>query len=118
MAPQNEGEELYLDKRAVEREDVTFSRRTKMDKELYCRDVGQDCDFLACGKTEEEALRKLGQHVLAVHGVSGFSKEFYPKAQLAIREGFCDYGDAEETLSEDCSACYEACYACDDECCF
>ena len=89
-----------------------------MDKELYCRDVGQDCEFLACGKTEEEALRKLGQHVLAIHGVKGFSKEFYNKARSAIREGYCDYGDAEETISEDCSACYESCYACDEECCF
>ena len=89
-----------------------------MDKELYCRDVGQDCEFLACGKTEEEALNKLGQHVLAIHGVKGFSKEFYNQAQSAIREGYCDYGDAEEPISGDCSACYESCSACDEECCF
>ena len=73
-----------------------------MDKELYCRDVGQDCEFLACGKTEEEALNKLGQHVLAIHGVKGFSKEFYNKAQSAIREGSCDEADAEETSSRLC----------------
>jgi predicted small metal-binding protein len=45
------------------------------DKELHCRDIGLDCDFLACAKTEEEALSKLGQHVLAIHGIEGFSKE-------------------------------------------
>jgi predicted small metal-binding protein len=93
-------------------------RIQQMDKELYCRDVGRDCEFLACGKTGEEALRKLGQHVLAIHGAKGFSKEFYNKARSAIREGYCDYGDAEETISEDCSACYESCDACDEECCF
>jgi predicted small metal-binding protein len=91
--------------------------RAVMDKELYCRDIGLDCDFLACGKTEEEALSKLGQHVLAMHGIDGFSKEFYNKARSGIREGYCDYGDAEEMISEDCSACYEACFDCADECC-
>ncbi len=44
-----------------------------MVKELYCKDIGMDCDFLACGKTEEEALSKLGQHVLATHGIEGFA---------------------------------------------
>ena len=63
-----------------------------MDKELYCRDTGLDCDFLACGRTEEEALSKLGQHVLAIHGIQGFSKEFYNKARSAIHVGYCDYG--------------------------
>ncbi len=87
------------------------------DKELYCKDMGLQCDFLACGKTEEEAFSKLGQHVQAIHGIEGFSKDFYNKARSAIREGFCDYGDAEETISEECSACYEACYDCSDECC-
>jgi predicted small metal-binding protein len=90
---------------------------TQKDKELYCRDIGLDCDFLACGKTEEEALSKLGQHVLAIHGIEGFSKEFYNKSRSAIHEGYCDYGDAEEMVSEECSACYESCYDCVDECC-
>ncbi len=100
-----------------ERSPPTFLRRTEMDKELYCRDVGLKCEFLACGKTEEEALRKLGQHVLAIHGVKGFSKEFYDKARSAIREGYCDCGDAEETISEDCNACYESYFDCDEVCC-
>jgi predicted small metal-binding protein len=83
------------------------------DKEIYCRDIGMDCDLMVCGKTEVEALNKLGQHVLAIHGIEGFSKEFYIKARSAIREGTCDYGDTEDTISEECSACYD--YA--DECC-
>jgi len=88
-----------------------------MDKELRCRDLGLDCDFSGCGKTEEEALRKLGQHVLAIHGIEGFSKEFHNKARSAVHEGYCNYGDAEEMISEDCSAFYESCYDCADECC-
>ena len=88
-----------------------------MDKELYCKDVGLDCEFLACGKTEEEALNTLGQHVLAIHGVKGFSKEFYRKAQSAIREGSCDKRDAAEMDSEDWSACGGSYFDCDEACC-
>ena len=47
------------------------------DKEIYCRDIGMDCDLMVCGRTEVEALNKLGQHVLAIHGIEGFSKESY-----------------------------------------
>jgi predicted small metal-binding protein len=88
-----------------------------MDKELYCKDLGLQCDFLACGETDEEALDKLGQHMLAIHGIERFSKEFDEKARAAIREGHCDYGAAEEMISEECSACYESCFDCVDECC-
>jgi predicted small metal-binding protein len=88
-----------------------------MDKELCCRDIGIDCDLMVCAKTEDEVLAKAGQHVQAMHGIEGFSKEFYNKARSAIREGHCDYGDAEEMISEDCSACYESCFDCADECC-
>jgi len=88
-----------------------------MDKELYCRDIGLDCDLMVCGKTEDEVLSKAGQHVLAVHGIEGFSKEFYNKARSAIREGSCDQGDAEEMIPEECNACYESCSDFADECC-
>ena len=84
------------------------------DKELYCKDIGMKCDFLACGMTDEEALSKLGQHVLATHGIEGFSKEFYNKARSAIREGYCP-GDAEQTTSEGYSWDYEAYFDCADK---
>lgn len=87
------------------------------DKELYCKDVGLQCDFLVCGKTEEEVLNKLGQHVLAIHGIEGFSKEFYNNARSAIRDGYCNYGDAGESIFEECGDCCEACFDCVDECC-
>ena len=88
-----------------------------MDKELYCKDIGLDCDLMVCGKIEDEVLSKAGQHVLAVHGIEGFSKEFYNKARSTIREGSCDHGDAEEMIPEECSACYESCSDFADECC-
>ena len=88
-----------------------------MDKKLYCRDIGMNCDLMVCGKTEEEVITKAGQHVLAMHGIEGFSKEFYHKAQSAVREGNCDDGDAEEMVSEDCGICDESYFNCADECC-
>jgi len=88
-----------------------------MDKELRYRDMGIDCDLMVCGKTEDEVLNKAGQHVLAVHGIEGFSKEVYNKARSAIHEGYCDYGDTEEMISEECSECYSTCFDCADECC-
>ena len=88
-----------------------------MDKKLYCRDLGLDCDFLACAKTEEEVLSKAGQHVLAIHSIKGFLKDSYNKAQTAIREGHCDHGDTEETVSEECGECYEGRSDCAEECC-
>ncbi len=62
-----------------------------MDKELRCRDIGLECDCVVCGKTDEEVITKAGQHVLAIHGIEGFSKEFYDKARSAVLEGCCDY---------------------------
>jgi predicted small metal-binding protein len=79
--------------------------------------LGVDCDFLACGKTEDEVLSNLGQHVLAMHGIEGFSKEFYNRARSAIRGGHCGHGDAEEVISEDYGESYESCLACSDERC-
>ncbi len=87
------------------------------DKEWYCRDMGSDCDFMACGKTDEEVIRKAGTHVQAAHGTDGSSADFYEKAGPLIREGYCDYGDAEEMVSDECSECYEECFECVDECC-
>ncbi len=88
-----------------------------MEKELYCRDLGLDCELMVCGKTEDEVLSKAGQHILAVHGTEGFSKEFYNKARAAIREGSCDRGEAEEMIGEECSGSYESCFDAPDECC-
>jgi predicted small metal-binding protein len=87
------------------------------DKELFCRDMGLNCDLMFCGKTEEEVLRKASEHAQAIHGIQGFSQDLYDKARAAIREGYCDYGKTEEKVSEECSECYESCAECDDECC-
>ena len=86
-----------------------------MDKILRCKDTGFDCEFEACGHTEEELFKKAGDHARTVHDADGAS--FMEKARAAMYEGHCDYADSEETISDECSACYEECAICADECC-
>ena len=57
-----------------------------MEKRLSCRDVGADCDFVACGKTEEEIFQKASEHARSDHNMSEIPKDFYDKARSAIRD--------------------------------
>ena len=57
-----------------------------MEKRLSCRDVGVDCDFVACAKTEDEIFEKAKEHAKKEHNMSEIPKELYDKARLAIRE--------------------------------
>ncbi len=57
-----------------------------MEKKLSCRDVGVDCDFFACGKTEEEIFQKAAEHARTDHNMSEIPKELQDKARLAIRD--------------------------------
>ena len=57
-----------------------------MEKRLSCRDVGADCDFVACGKSEEEIFQKAAAHAKAEHHVDEIPKDLYEKARSAIRD--------------------------------
>ncbi len=57
-----------------------------MKKSLSCKDVGSDCDFVVCAKTEEEIFEKAKQHAKDVHNMSEIPKELYDKARSAIRD--------------------------------
>jgi predicted small metal-binding protein len=39
------------------------------EKEVRCRDVGADCDYVIQGKTEEEIFRKASEHAKAAHNM-------------------------------------------------
>ncbi len=88
-----------------------------MDKILKCNEIGTDCDFVACGKTEDEAITKAATHSWKAHNPAGTAAEFEETARAATYDDYCDYGDTEEMISDECSECYEACYECADECC-
>jgi predicted small metal-binding protein len=57
-----------------------------MEKRLSCKDVGTDCDFVACGKTEEEIFQKAAEHAKAEHNMNEIPKELHEKARAAIRD--------------------------------
>lgn len=57
-----------------------------MMKSLSCRDVGADCDFVVCGKTEDEIFEKAKDHGQKEHGMNEIPKDLYDKARSAIRE--------------------------------
>jgi predicted small metal-binding protein len=57
----------------------------KMEKRLSCRDMGADCDFVACGKTVEEVMQKASEHARTDHNMNEIPKELQDKARSAIR---------------------------------
>jgi len=57
-----------------------------MEKRLSCRDAGVGCDFFACGKTEDEVMRKAADRARTSHNMSEIPKEVHDKARSAIRD--------------------------------
>lgn len=57
-----------------------------MNKSISCRDMGTDCDFVACGKTEEEVLRIGAEHARTHRNMTELSKELQDKGRSAIRD--------------------------------
>lgn len=75
-----------------------------MDKKLDLRQIGLDCSYSVCGRTEQEVMQKAGEHIQAVHAMKGFSKDFYEQVKAAIHEGTCQGETSnEEMLCEACS---------------
>jgi len=58
----------------------------EMEKRLSCKDVGSDCDFVACGKTEDEIFAKTREHARTEHNMNEIPKDLYDKVRSAIRE--------------------------------
>jgi AhpD family alkylhydroperoxidase len=61
--------------------------RSKMgaEKELRCRDVGADCDYVIRGKTEGEIFEKASEHAKTFHSMKEIPKELMEKVRGAIR---------------------------------
>ena len=60
--------------------------RSKMgtEKELRCRDMGADCNYVIRGKTEGEIFDKAFEHAKTVHNMKEFPSELMEKARTAI----------------------------------
>ena len=57
-----------------------------MPKTLACRDVGMDCDVKIQGQTEDEVLRKAGEHARTVHKMDKITPELERKVRSSIRD--------------------------------
>ncbi len=57
-----------------------------MAKSLSCKDVGSDCDFTVCAKTESEVFEKTKQHAKEVHNMSEIPKDVQDKIRSSIRD--------------------------------
>lgn len=55
-----------------------------MDKQVGCREMGVACDFVAHGKTEDEALQQLDEHARNVHHIE-MTPDMKAKARDIIR---------------------------------
>jgi predicted small metal-binding protein len=54
-------------------------------KELSCRDVGVDCDFVARADSTDEVIKQCVEHATARHQMKGFGRELYAKMMAAVR---------------------------------
>jgi predicted small metal-binding protein len=59
--------------------------RSKMTKEIRCRDVGVDCDWVATGETEEEIMKKAAEHAKKAHGMNEIPPELVQRVREAIK---------------------------------
>lgn len=57
-----------------------------MTKEIRCRDVGVDCDWVATGETEEEIMKKAAEHAKKAHGMNEIPQELVQKVRAAIHD--------------------------------
>jgi predicted small metal-binding protein len=55
-------------------------------KEMRCRDVGMDCDFVARGSSEQEVMDKAAQHARSDHGLQTIPPDLAQKVRGAIHE--------------------------------
>jgi predicted small metal-binding protein len=60
-------------------------RNSKKRMELTCRDVGVDCDFVACGDTVEETIAACAEHAETNHGMMSFPPELWIQMRSRVR---------------------------------
>jgi predicted small metal-binding protein len=57
-----------------------------MAKIVSCKDVGQDCDFVARGETEQDILQQCTEHARTAHNMTEIPPEVAEKLRGAIRD--------------------------------
>lgn len=55
-------------------------------KEIRCRDVGKDCDFVCHGNTVDEVVQKAAEHGRKEHGMTKLSQELRDKIRSVVKD--------------------------------
>ena len=64
---------------------VDYARSSQgAEKELRCRDVGENCDFVIRGKTEAEIFAKAAEHAKTAHHMDKIPPDVMKRAREAI----------------------------------
>ncbi|OGP70691.1 MAG: hypothetical protein A2W09_04550 [Deltaproteobacteria bacterium RBG_16_50_11] len=61
---------------------------SKECKELSCRDFRADCDFTVRAETEEELMKKCGEHACIAHGKCRTSPEIEKRMRSRIKSAW------------------------------
>lgn len=56
-----------------------------MAKELRCRDLGMNCDFVTKANSEDEIMQKAAVHARSAHQINDMPPELAAKVRAAIR---------------------------------
>ncbi len=59
-------------------------------KQLSCRELGMDCDFLVRATTKDEVMRLATEHACEDHKICEISPEFKDKLSNSIQDIWCD----------------------------
>lgn len=58
-------------------------------RQLSCRDLGNDCDFLISAGTDEKVCHLVNDHLCRVHGICNFNSDLADKICKSIRSIWC-----------------------------
>ncbi len=76
-------------------------------KEMSCRNLGMDCDFLVRAEKEEEVMSLVNEHICRVHGACYLTPDLKDKMQGSMKS-FCCQGGCYEAPKMTGESCWDA----------
>ncbi len=58
-------------------------------KQMNCKDLGADCDFLARAEKEDEVITLISEHLCLTHGRCEITLELKNKMQVSMKSVCC-----------------------------
>jgi predicted small metal-binding protein len=69
-------------------------------KQLSCRDMGHDCDFLVRAETENELLHLANEHLCEVHDICAITPNLKDQMSNSMKNVWCQEGHCSYTPKE------------------